>query len=1014
MPETVAAPIARQSLAQLGTTPLFPKGKACFPSTGQSDVKALYEELLATYTQLSDEVPDHPFSNPILRLAVTISRRFARGMLSFSDVEQLIQYLSADGFLRRGACQAAYLGELDPEANIARLRARFRTLALPDGATAPVTFERFRRSVEQEVFGIVITAHPTFNLSGDLMHALAAVTTGRNAEGKPLTAEDHRSLVDTILHSEHRPDEDISLAREHELSMEAIGNIQKALRRVYALVIEVGREFYGDKADALTPRLITIASWVGYDLDGRSDIRWSDMLHKRLRIQAVQLRSYLDEVRDIRSLGAGHEDLRNTMDLLESRLALALNEVTDQLGVFENADPASTNGFEAVRRISKRMFENRELSLVDAAPLVEKVQAASRHLEGADAQNASELRGRLATLRAELSNYGLGMAHTHVRINSTQVHNAIRKRVGLDGTPEDPRFRQTLMNAVSELLDKVEPVSINFGSLVAENTSAKRLFMVVAQMLKYIDGSQPVRFLIAECESAFTLLTALYYARLFGVDDRLDISPLFETENALRDGSKLIDQLLENPHYRAYVEKRGRLCVQTGFSDAGRYLGQTVACASIERLRGRLWRVMQKHGLKGVQLVMFDTHGESIGRGRHPVSFPERLSYIATPTVLAEIAEAGIPYKQEVSFQGGDGYQYFVTEDGALAVVTQILDYILAPKKVEPDPFYDNGDYIREFFTTVKAFQDSLMEDANYGAVLSAFGTNMLWPSGSRSVKRQHDNTGEKIDFAHPRQLRAIPHNATLIQLGLTANCISGVGEAIERDPEHFIELYNTSTRFRQLMGIVEYGFAISNCEALGAYVETLNPDHWLSRSAHARNLNRAEAMRRLSGHLEKSGLYERQLGIYRRLHLDYIKLRDGLARAHGEKAGGAGALVEPEARAQLAIQHALRIALIHELYLLAMQVPEFSSQHGITLSSLIARTLHLDIQSVVAQLQQIFPALVDATASIDFGERATYVSDDTQSYNQENLKLFAPMKGLYALIRRLTTANMHIAGFLG
>ena len=36
----------------------------------------------------------------------------------------------------------------------------------------------------------------------------------------------------------------------------------------------------------------------------------------------------------------------------------------------------------------------------------------------------------LGVLRAELANLGLGMAHTHVRINAKQVHNAIRRAVG--------------------------------------------------------------------------------------------------------------------------------------------------------------------------------------------------------------------------------------------------------------------------------------------------------------------------------------------------------------------------------------------------------------------------------------------------------------------------------------------------------------------------------------------------------------------------------------------------------
>src|SRR3546814_20887895 len=118
---------------------------------------------------------------------------------------------------------------------------------------------------------------------------------------------------------------------------------------------------------------------------------------------------------------------------------------------------------------------------------------------------------------------------------------------------------------------------------------------------------------------------------MFGVDHKVDISPLFETEKALEAGSRVVEQLLENRHYRAYVQRRGRICIQTGYSDAGRYLGQAPAAASIERLRLRLIRVMAGHGLKDVQLVIFATHGESIGRGAHTENFDNRLAYVDTP-----------------------------------------------------------------------------------------------------------------------------------------------------------------------------------------------------------------------------------------------------------------------------------------------------------------------------------------------------------------------------------------------
>jgi len=978
-------------------------------SPARGDSAALAGELAAELGHLSDSTRHDPFANPILLLALNISGRLRGGQLSRPDLERLIQHLSTEGFLARAARLGTYLGTADPDANRARLEALVESQAKPAADAPPVPFETFRRAVEREIFGIVITAHPTFNLSGAMMETLAQLATGRDSRGAPLSGAERDRLILRAAESMHRPEE-MSLSREHALSLAVIANIQAALRTLYAVVLHVARRHYPDRWTDLTPRLLTVASWVGYDLDGRSDIRWSDTLRKRLLVQKHQLRHYLDRVQAIRRDAPGADDLRQVLDLLESRLALALNQVADEVAAFGEEGAASD--VTHLERIARRMHESLPLRLVDAGQAVDLLDRAIRLSSAAPEDGAAILLvERLAVLRAELANHGLGLAHTHVRINATQLHNAIRKVVGMETAPDDPRYRQSYLAAITELLDRVEPVRINFGSIVAERTSAKRLFMVVAQMLKYTDAATPIRFLIAESEAAFTILTALYYARLFGVADRVDISPLFETERALEMGSRIIEQLLDNPHYRDYVRRRGRLCIQTGYSDAGRYLGQTPAAASIERLRLRVLKLFTRHELDGIELVIFDTHGESIGRGGHPRSFQDRLSYVSPPATLEFAARNGIAFKQETSFQGGDGFIHFITEPAALAAVTRITEYMLgAPKApLEEDPFYAEADYVREFFTTVKTFQTGLVQDPNYGALLAAFGTNLLYSSGSRAIKRQHDAADDEPEQTMAAQFRAIPHNAILLQLGLPANALSGTGAAIDRDPQRFLELYGASPRFRQLMGIVEHGLALACPEALRAYVDSLDPGHWLTLARHVEDRATAEECRRIAAVLEESPTHARQIRVYRRLIRDHDLLVENLGQA-----GISAPHQEIQDRTALALIHAVRLALIHEVFRLAVHVPPFSSQHNITHRRLVSRLLHLDVPWALEQLGQIFPAMEGLRLDGDFGEAANYVSDDSQNYSQENARIFQPIAELYELIRRSGNALTQRIGFFG
>ena len=320
------------------------------------------------------------------------------------------------------------------------------------------------------------------------------------------------------------------------------------------------------------------------------------------------------------------------------------------MAIFADAAAGTAAWRAQLARAAQAMHAGRSARLVDAGQLLDLIARAIR------ASDDPALTRALCILRAEIGTHGLGLAHTHTRLNARQLHNAIRKTIGMDHAPDDPSHRLSYLNAIGALIDQVEPVRINFGSLLFEKATAKRTFMIIAQLLKYVDATQPIRFLIAECETGFTLLTALYFARLFGVEDKVEISPLFETTSALEQGGRVIGEALGAASFRAYVRRHGRLCVQTGFSDAGRALGQTAAAYAIERLRFALGRALAQKGLDNVELVIFDTHGESIGRGCHPESFADRLDYVDTPASRLALARLGIACKQEVSFQGGDGY----------------------------------------------------------------------------------------------------------------------------------------------------------------------------------------------------------------------------------------------------------------------------------------------------------------------------------------------------------------------
>jgi phosphoenolpyruvate carboxylase len=940
----------------------------------------------AIWNRVRAQAAADPFSNPILLFALDLSMRIDRGELDLELLETLVQRLTMEAFEDRAQRMAHYLGEVDLGANDNAIA------ALIEQRAHDASFEEFNAALSRTLFGVVFTAHPTFSISHQLAHILAELATGQTIAGAPLDHAGHERRIEDAARVEHRPPEELTLEVEHAWAIEALQHAHDALERIHRGALRVARAHWPDKWTMLEPRMITLASWVGYDHDGRSDITWTRTLGARLEDKRAMIERYRAKVAEITHSEGG--DFGRAIDALATTLATSHATVVEQLALLAAAekDPAKTAAF------NRAMVAGREKALVDTAPLI-------KLLDGAIAAAPDEHRREdLLVLRAAMKSHGLGLAHIHVRLNSSQLHNAVRRQVGLETEPNDPANRRSYFNTINELLGRVRPLAINFGSMMAEDSSAKRLMMTVAQMVKFIDAEAPIRFLIAETETGFTLLAALYYARQFGVDERIEISPLFETEEAFERGERVIDEALKSPHYRAYLERQGRMAVQFGFSDSGRFIGQMAATFRIERLRLRLARLLEHHGLGHLEVVLFNTHGESIGRGGHPLTLADRLRYAAPPMSRAEFEGRGTRVKEEISFQGGDGYLLFFTPAAALASMRQILAFAFdVSDEAGNDPIYAAPDYAWEFFATVQQDFTELVADPDYAAVLGLFGSNLLYRTGSRPVAREAEEWARPSKIERPAQLRAIPNNAILQQLGFMANTLHGVGRAIAKDPETFHAMRERSPRFRRALQLVAGALDRGDVDVLRAYMNTFSPSMWLNATGRTRRSARARALRELAHLTGRLDRYDQLERLARRLQADQLWLVEAIEPS------------ETPRRQRLILLHGIRIAIIQRICLLATEIPHFRPQLGITRDDVLARILELDISSSVQRLRQIFPHKTGAMETRDdFGEPSQYRPEPALSYAIENDALFGPMLKLFELARRIGTAITYEIGAFG
>lgn len=903
---------------------------------------------------LHRQTAETPIFNPVFQLSLDLSREIESGGLDLNGVATLVDDLECEALESRAGHLRSFLAPVNADANLASLREMVAATATDFDAFA----ERWSRPLLHAVF----TAHPTFLLSPAQSNAIA----------EAVAAEDAGAVCAA---SRNRPA--ITLDFEHDEAMAAIGRAAQARDALTSVVLDVAAAKWPDRWTEFMPQPYRLATWVGYDMDGRTDIGWSTSLRYRLMEKALRLSGYAAQL-------AAIDPVHPLIDTLRGAEAHS-RDMADRF-----ARDLSTP--DALSEAANGLTAAHPDKLISLAPVIDQLAA--------EAKSASPDRAKaLLVLASAMKADGLGMGWVHFRVNSSQLHNAIRRRIDPENTLD--LGSRTALQKVRALLEGVTPLRSNFAALSIESTTAVRQFLAMVQILHHVDGDAPIRMLIAECEQQQTVLAALYFAKLFGIDDKVDVSPLFETESAMEHGARFLDAMLAEPTYQAYARLRGRVSIQTGFSDAGRFVGQLPAALAIERLHGRLARIMARHGLTDVAALIFNTHGESMGRGAHPVSIADRMRYPMSDWARQQFAAHGIATELEASFQGGDGYLLFRNPALALATFTRIAEAELTPLPTGEDPFYTRTDISLDFYRGIRRVQREHLESRTYARAVTAFGLGLLNETGSRKSRRQSDLAADREMSL--RQIRAIPHNAILQQLGYPVNIIAGVGTAAGEDLEGVAEVLASSRRGRALVRMLRASDRLASIKSVAAYGELFNSAYWASRPYRGTESALEPACLSLAEHLTKDD----RAGVFRRLasrlRVDGLKLHRLLDRLPKDEAANDGA--REDVRRSLGALHALRLALMQHIFLKAVQVPAFSRSNDISREDVLEMVFTLRIDDALAQLRRAFPVSAPAIDDFAVDEPTDYPDGDGQAYAGIQSAYITPIEQAYALCLRIGAA---------
>jgi phosphoenolpyruvate carboxylase len=376
------------------------------------------------------------------------------------------------------------------------------------------------------------------------------------------------------------------------------------------------------------PSFLRLGSWIGGDRDGNPFVT-EGVLRAALRAQSGRaLNYYLDE---LNKLGGELS--------LDSRL-VGVSDALAELAT-RSPDRSANRQHEPYRRaitaISARLaatarvldgFEPLQPGVADPPPYRDsgELRADLAVIDTSLVANGSGIlaKGHLKDVRRAVDVFELHLAALDLRQNSDVHERTIGEMLGLvqpdldyASLAEPERIRLLLAE-----LATARPLSSPFLSYSSETESELAILRATAEAHRRYGPVSVPHYVISKTtgisdilETAVLLKEAGLLRPRDGALD-LDIVPLFETIEDLRNCSAVMDELLGVPEYARLLESRGRVQeVMLGYSDSNKDGGFLTSGWELYKAEIALIEVFRRHGVK---LRLFHGRGGSVGRGGGP------------------------------------------------------------------------------------------------------------------------------------------------------------------------------------------------------------------------------------------------------------------------------------------------------------------------------------------------------------------------------------------------------------
>ena len=468
----------------------------------------------------------------------------------------------------------------------------------------------------------VMTAHPTEATRRTLLEKeqlilrrlVDRLDSTRTPDEEYAALERVRAAVTSNWQTEMYPDQKLSVRNEMEHVLFYLTDVlYRIVPPFYESLRSALESCWPGAQNLALPSLLHFGSWVGGDMDGNPNVD-ADTIRQSLEYHRREIiKKYLPEMRSLSRF------LSQSLSEVE-----VSNEVLSQLETYIELlpDEAKTIG-ERVRNMPyrcllklmmarlQRVLDNSPGAYRNSQEFCSDLRLIRESMEMNKGKHAGIF--QLNRLQIRERTFGFHLATLDIRQDSL-VHRQVIGQIleaadWLELSAETRADRLTALLQSDQLPDLPDDVDVS---------KTIEVFRSIIWGQQHFGRRALGPYIISMTQGADDVLSVLFLARMAGLVSAdgsipLDVAPLLETVDDLKQGEVILQRLFNDPAYKAHlVSRKQRQIVMVGYSDSNKDGGLISARWALATAQTQLAGVASKHG---VDLGFFHGRGGTVSRG---------------------------------------------------------------------------------------------------------------------------------------------------------------------------------------------------------------------------------------------------------------------------------------------------------------------------------------------------------------------------------------------------------------